>query len=229
MTSGKQISYINRFISRLSGSARCFLRVRFPPEGMHQRKIYFHEQTKPIPDFKDLSLKNNPRIFILGDQAHIPGDNNLPLPAIAPVALQQGRFTGHTILDDLNARTGKPFFYYDKGLLATTGRNKAILQKGKFEFKGLPAWIIWPFIHIYYLIGFIQELKTWSFGPGQRSKAMPLFFVKNSGARIQNFENIKWIYQYNQFVSWILHQIFSNGTVFPVCFKNKYFHFPLII
>ena len=115
---------------------------------------------------KDLSLHNFPNIFVLGDQSHIAGKDNEPLPAIAPVALQQGRYVGQTILDDLDANPRKPFSYYDKGLLATIGRNKAIYQKGSFEMRGVPAWITWLFIHIYYLIGFKNKFFVflqWAF------------------------------------------------------------------
>ena len=115
---------------------------------------------------KDLSLKGFPNIFVLGDQANAAGKDNAPLPAIAPVALQQGKYAGKAIMEDLNAKHREPFSYYDKGLLATVGRNKAIYQKGTFEMRGLPAWIIWLFIHIYYLIGFKNKMFVflqWAF------------------------------------------------------------------
>ena len=115
---------------------------------------------------KDLSLKSFPNIFVLGDQANISGTDNEPLPAIAPVALQQGRYAGQIIIDDLYGNPRQPFSYHDKGLLATIGRNKAIYQKGTFEMKGVSAWIIWLFIHIYYLIGFKNKFFVflqWAF------------------------------------------------------------------
>ena len=133
------------------------LNTQFEGQLDHTGRIYVQS---------DLSLKNKPNIFVVGDQAHVTQDDNIALPAIAPVALQQGRFVGQTILNDLNGNPRKSFRYHDKGLLATIGRNKAILQKGNFALQGIPAWIIWLFIHIYYLIGFKNKIFVflqWAF------------------------------------------------------------------
>ncbi|MFO7964331.1 MAG: NAD(P)/FAD-dependent oxidoreductase [Desulfobacterales bacterium] len=107
---------------------------------------------------KDLSLQLHPDIFVAGDQAHFAQDGKHPLPAIAPVALQQGRFVGKAILREVTGNLRGEFHYHDKGSLATIGRSRAVLKKGDYEIGGFPAWLIWLFIHIYYLIGFKNKV-----------------------------------------------------------------------
>lgn len=114
----------------------------------------------------DLSLKKYPEIFIAGDQAHFFHQTGKPLPANAPVALQQGRFIAKNILKELAGKTKKKFHYIDKGHLAAIGRNKAVLEIGYFKLGGFWAWIIWLFVHIYYLIGFQNKFMVfvqWAF------------------------------------------------------------------
>jgi NADH dehydrogenase len=109
-------------------------------------------QTITIED--DLRLTDHPEVFIGGDQVGFLSQTRHPLPAVAPVALQQGRFIAETILRDLKGEKRRPFHYLDKGQLATIGRRKAVLQIGRLKMSGQFAWIAWLFVHIYYLIGF---------------------------------------------------------------------------
>jgi NADH dehydrogenase len=102
----------------------------------------------------DLSLKHYPDIFVAGDQAHFAYQTGEPLHGIAPVALQQGRFIAKNILKELEGKPREKFHYIDKGQLATIGRNNAVLEIGKLKLGGFLAWMIWLFVHIYYLIGF---------------------------------------------------------------------------
>ena len=102
----------------------------------------------------DLSLADHPEVFIGGDQVGFMNQTSHPLPAVAPVALQQGRFIAETILRNLKGEKRRPFHYLDKGQLATIGRKKAVLQIGRLKMSGQLAWIAWLFVHIYYLIGF---------------------------------------------------------------------------
>lgn len=102
----------------------------------------------------DLSLKHYPEIFVAGDQAHFSHQTGKPLYGIAPVALQQGRFIAKSILKELGGKPRGKFHYIDKGQLATIGRNKAVLEIGRLKLSGFWAWMIWLFVHIYYLIGF---------------------------------------------------------------------------
>lgn len=102
----------------------------------------------------DLSLAKHSEIFVIGDQAAFTTEDGTVLPGLAPVAMQQGAHTGKNILREINGHSRKSFFYYDKGMMATIGRKKAIVQVGNLKFGGLLAWIAWLFVHIFYLIGF---------------------------------------------------------------------------
>ncbi len=107
---------------------------------------------------KDLSLKDTPNVFVLGDQAHFPTADGQGLPGLAPVAMQQGRHAGRNIRRTLKGQPRLDFKYIDKGTMATIGRKKAVAMVGAFEFGGFIAWMAWLFIHIFYLIGFKNRL-----------------------------------------------------------------------
>ncbi len=114
----------------------------------------------------DLSLKHYPEIFVAGDQAHFSYQTGKPLHGIAPVALQQGRFIAKNVLKELEGKPREKFHYIDKGQLATIGRNNAVLEIGRLKLGGFWAWIIWLFVHIYYLIGFKNKfvvLLQWAY------------------------------------------------------------------
>jgi len=107
---------------------------------------------------EDLSIEGHPEIFVAGDLAHVIGAGGNALPGIAPVALQQGRYIGKTILDELDGRARQPFRYLDKGQMATIGRSRAIVEMGGLHLTGFVAWLAWLVIHIYYLSGFQNRL-----------------------------------------------------------------------
>ena len=106
----------------------------------------------------DLSLEKQPQTFVIGDQAHAKDVSGNPLPGLCPVAIQQGKYIGQLILAEINGKPRKPFTYYDKGIMATIGRNRAIVQSGWMQGGGFLAWCAWLFVHIYYLIGFRNRL-----------------------------------------------------------------------
>jgi NADH dehydrogenase len=106
----------------------------------------------------DLSLKNDPSVFVLGDMAHFPTQDGRGLPGLAPVAMQQGTHAAKNIINSEKQKPRTPFRYKDKGTMATIGRRKAVAQIGGLEVSGLLAWFMWLFIHIYYLIGFKNRL-----------------------------------------------------------------------
>lgn len=106
----------------------------------------------------DLSLAAHPEIFVAGDQACCLDQAGKPLPGIAPVALQQGRHVGRTIVRELDGQPRAPFRYIDKGQMATIGRSRAIVEAHGFHLTGFLAWIAWLVIHIYYLSGFQNRL-----------------------------------------------------------------------
>lgn len=103
---------------------------------------------------KDLSIKGHPETFVVGDQAYFPTEDGRGLPGLGPVAMQQGYHVAKEILGEIQGKPRKDFKYFDKGQMATIGRRKAIVQIGNFKMGGFFAWLIWLFIHVYYLIGF---------------------------------------------------------------------------
>jgi NADH dehydrogenase len=74
------------------------------------------------------------------------------------VAMQQGRHAARNILRMIRGEKPKPFRYFDKGSMATIGRNKAVADLKFFHFSGLPAWLAWLFVHIIFLVGFRNRL-----------------------------------------------------------------------
>jgi len=106
----------------------------------------------------DLSLNKHPEIFVAGDQAGLSNEKGTPLPGIAPVAQQQGEYLARIIRWDIKGKPRKPFHYANRGLLATIGRSRAILEYGWVRLSGFPAWFLWVAIHIYFLIGFQNRL-----------------------------------------------------------------------
>lgn len=106
----------------------------------------------------DLSLKEYPNVFIIGDMAHCQDNQGKTLPGVAAVAIQQGRTAAKNILSDISNKPRKQFSYRDKGQLATIGRGRAVVEVGKFKSHGLIAWFLWLVVHIYYLIGFRNRL-----------------------------------------------------------------------
>jgi len=116
----------------------------------------------------DLSLPGDSRVFVAGDLAHVEDEEGKPLPALAPVAMQQGRHVARTIERDLLGKTRRPFRYLDKGTMATIGRKRAVAEVGKIKLGGLFAWLAWLVVHIYYLIGFRNRVLvflqwSWSY------------------------------------------------------------------
>jgi NADH dehydrogenase len=108
----------------------------------------------------DLTLVGHPEVLALGDMVSVRGVDGRPeeLPGLAPVAIQQGRYAAKAIVARLDGRTPRPFDYLDKGNLATIGRTKAIADVHGIHLWGLPAWLTWLVVHIYYLIGFQNRL-----------------------------------------------------------------------
>jgi len=103
----------------------------------------------------NLAVPGHPEIFAIGDTALALDAAGRPLPGIAPVAKQQGRYVGRLIKAQLRgAKRVEPFHYRSYGNLATIGRKAAIIDFGWIHLRGLIAWVIWSVVHIYFLIGF---------------------------------------------------------------------------
>src|ERR1700693_2462431 len=103
----------------------------------------------------DLSVPGHPEIFAIGDTALAFDARGKPLPGVAPVAKQEGRYVGRLIAARLGSRGPiRAFRYRDYGNLATIGRKAAVIDFGWVHLRGLLAWLIWTVAHIYFLIGF---------------------------------------------------------------------------
>jgi NADH dehydrogenase len=122
----------------------------------------------------DLSVPGHREVFVVGDLASMKDAAGKPLPGVAPVAMQQGRWVAQLVKDDLADEPRKQFHYVDKGSLATIGRAAAIAQFGKVHVSGYLAWLSWLFIHILFLIGFRNRVLVmfqwaWSYLTYERS------------------------------------------------------------
>jgi NADH dehydrogenase len=106
----------------------------------------------------DLTIPNQPNVFVIGDLATLKDKHGSPLPGVAPVALQEGRYVAKIIGDDLRNTPRKDFNYFDKGSLATIGRAAAVAQFRKLHISGYFAWLAWLFVHIFFLIGFRNRI-----------------------------------------------------------------------
>jgi len=113
----------------------------------------------------ELTVPGHPEIFVIGDAAHAEWQGK-PLPGVAPVAMQQGRYVAHSILERLRGRKPGPFRYFNKGNLAVIGRAAGVADFGRFHARGWPAWLLWLFVHLMYLAQFRNRLLVfirWGF------------------------------------------------------------------
>ena len=132
----------------------------------------------------DFSIKNSNSIYVIGDAANYKNNNGDPLPGIAPVAIQQGKYMAKILTSDKPLRNNKIFRYRDKGMMATVGGFKAIGVIGKFQISGLLAWLFWSLIHLVYLIGYKSKfivLIEWVFA----------YFLNKRGTRLIYRNNVK--------------------------------------
>jgi NADH dehydrogenase len=106
----------------------------------------------------DLSLPGHPEIFVLGDMANFPHQTGQPLPGVAPVAIQQGKYVAKLIAARLRGRSMPPFDYRELGNMATIGRSAAVADFGKLRFSGFVAWILWLVVHLMNLVSFRNRL-----------------------------------------------------------------------
>ncbi len=106
----------------------------------------------------DLTIPGHPEVQVIGDLANFPHQTGQPLPGISPVAMQEGRHAARNVLAMIKGRKPQRFHYWDKGTMATIGRNKAVADLKFMHLSGLPAWLAWLFVHIVFLVGFRNRL-----------------------------------------------------------------------
>ena len=107
----------------------------------------------------DLTVPGHPEISIIGDTASLAGGDGRPLPGVAPVAMQHGRYVARALRRRITSSgssdaSSAPFKYFDRGYLATIGRTYAVGSIGPLRLSGFLAWLGWSAVHISYLIGF---------------------------------------------------------------------------
>jgi len=130
-----------------------------------------------FPVMPDLSLPGHPEILVLGDMATVAGSDGEPLPGIAPVAMQQGRYAGRLVARRLAGRPTSPFRYRNRGQLAVIGRAAAVADLPGLRISGFPAWLLWLFVHILYLVDFANRMMVlfeWGYS----------YFTRRRGARL---------------------------------------------
>ncbi len=125
----------------------------------------------------DMSLPKYPNIFVVGDLANYSHQGDKPLPGVAPVAMQQGKYVARLIQHRLRGDSLPTFRYQDAGSLAVIGRNAAVVNLNWLKLTGFPAWLIWLVVHIFYLIEFdnkVVVMTQWMWG----------YFTRNQGSRL---------------------------------------------
>jgi len=110
--------------------------------------------------YQDCSISGYENIFVIGDAAAFINKEGNLLPAVAPVAIQQGKYVAKIILEEKKSGLRKPFTYLDKGNLATIGKAKAIAEIRGLKFSGFLAWLTWSFVHILFLIGYRNRFRV---------------------------------------------------------------------
>ncbi|MEY2547013.1 MAG: hypothetical protein QOG48_2130, partial [Verrucomicrobiota bacterium] len=131
----------------------------------------------------DLTIPNHPEVQVIGDLANFSHQTGQPLPGVSPVAMQQGRHAARNILAMIDGRKPQRFWYFDKGSMATIGRNKAVADLRVVHFSGWPAWLAWLFVHVIFLVGFRNRMAVlfqWAWA----------YVTFNKGARLitRNFQ-----------------------------------------
>lgn len=125
----------------------------------------------------DMSLKGHPNVFVIGDLALFTHQDGQPLPGIAPVAMQQGRYVARLIEKRMTGESLPPFRFRDYGKMATIGRAAAVADFGWLRLNGYVAWLTWLFIHLMYIVEFnnrLLVLTQWAWN----------YFTRNRSARL---------------------------------------------
>ncbi|MGI8976952.1 MAG: NAD(P)/FAD-dependent oxidoreductase [Thermomicrobiales bacterium] len=130
-----------------------------------------------VPVERELHVAGHPELFVIGDASSAMDQHGKALPGVAPVAIQQGHHVARNITAELRGEAYRPFFYSDRGSMATIGRNRAIAEIQGVKFSGFLAWLAWAVVHVGQLIGFRNRLlvgSQWLFN----------YFTYRRGARL---------------------------------------------
>lgn len=125
----------------------------------------------------DFSVPNHPNIFVIGDLAHYGHQGEKPLPGVAPVAMQSGQYVARLICDRIRNQPTSAFKYTDSGSLAIIGHSQAVVDLNWMKLTGFPAWFVWAFVHVMFLIEFDNKLIV-------MTQWLWNYFTRNQGARL---------------------------------------------
>jgi NADH dehydrogenase len=147
------------------------------------------DRTGRVPVGPDLTLQGHPEVFALGDMAQVHDADGapLPLPGLAPVAIQEGHYAAQVIRARLRGRELRAFRYRDKGNLATIGRARAVADIKGLQLSGFFAWLIWLLVHLFYLVGFqnrVLVVLRWSFSFATHGRGARLITTVPSGLAV---------------------------------------------
>jgi NADH dehydrogenase len=122
----------------------------------------------------DLTIPEHKNVFVIGDMASLKQENGEPVPGVSPAAMQMGKNAAKNILRDIKGEPRVDFKYVDKGTMATIGRSKAIADLRGWHFSGFIAWMMWLFLHVFFLIGFRNRFAVlfewfWAYMTRERS------------------------------------------------------------
>jgi NADH dehydrogenase len=132
----------------------------------------------------DLSVPGHANIFVVGDLAHFAHQGERPLPGVAPVAMQQGQYVAKLLRQRLKSETVPAFHYKETGSLAVIGRHAAVVKLPWMKLTGFPAWFVWLFVHVFYLIEFDNKLLVmtqWAANYLTRKQGSRLITRRNAG------------------------------------------------
>ena len=125
----------------------------------------------------ELNLPGHPEIYVIGDTSHCLGEDGKPLPGVSPVAMQQGKCAVKNILARIKGEPAQVFKYWDRGSMATIGRNRAVADAHFVKFSGFLAWLAWVFVHLVFLMDFRNRISVfliWVYA----------YFTRDQGARL---------------------------------------------
>lgn len=134
----------------------------------------------------DCSIEGHPEVFVVGDMARFDGADGKPLPGVSPVAMQQARFVARVIGGRMAHLPTERFEYFDKGMMATIGRSRAVAEAKGLRMTGFVAWLAWLFIHLFYLVGFKNRVFVflswiWNYVAYRRGARLITGEVKSEG------------------------------------------------
>ncbi len=125
----------------------------------------------------ELNLPDHPEIYVIGDTSSCAGKDGKPLPGVSPVAMQQGKCAAKNILARIKGEPPQIFNYWDRGSMATIGRNRAVADAHFMKFSGFLAWLAWVFVHLVFLMDFrnrVSVFMIWVYS----------YFTRDQGARL---------------------------------------------